>query len=143
MSLVFWRVTSGPPAVIGAISIVATVNGIIAQMVMASRVLYGLAEQGLVPAFLGRVHPVTQTPVTATAMVMAAVYVLAAAFALEHLAEMTSRLTLVIFALINAALVQIKRKGSPAPAGVFTVPIAVPSVGCALCVVLLLADITQ
>ena len=70
LSLVFERVTGASPTAISAISIVATINGIIAQMVMASRVLYGLAEQGLLPSWLARVHPVTRTPILATAVVM-------------------------------------------------------------------------
>lgn len=143
LSLVFERVVGAHASVMSSISIVATINGIIAQIVMASRVVYGLSEQGLLPAPFGRVHPVTQTPILATAVVMAAVFVLAAAFPLEHLAEMTTRLTLVIFALINAALVQIKRKGLAAPSGVFCVPIAVPLIGTMLCVALLFATVTQ
>jgi basic amino acid/polyamine antiporter, APA family len=112
-------------------------------MVMASRVLYGLAEQGLLPTTLARVHPVTRTPVLATAVVMALVYLLAAIFPLEHLAEMTSRLTLIIFAFVNAALVQLKRSGRPAPAKAFVVPISVPAIALFLCVVLLLMELVQ
>jgi basic amino acid/polyamine antiporter, APA family len=143
LSLVFERVTGASPMAISAISIMATVNGIIAQMVMASRVLYGLAEQGLLPTTLARVHPVTRTPVLATAVVMALVYLLAAIFPLEHLAEMTSRLTLIIFAFVNAALVQLKRSGRPAPAKAFVVPISVPAIALFLCVVLLLMELVQ
>jgi basic amino acid/polyamine antiporter, APA family len=143
LSLVFERVTGASPVAISAISIVATVNGIIAQMVMASRVIYGLAEQGLLPAQLARVHPVTRTPILATAIVMVLVYVLAAVFPLEHLAEMTSRLTLIIFAFVNAALVQLKRTGRPAPAKAFVVPIMVPAIGFCLCVILLLTEFVR
>lgn len=143
LSLVFERVTGASPMAISAISIVATVNGIIAQMVMASRVLYGLAEQGLLPTALARVHPVTRTPILATAVVMALVYVLAAVFPLERLAETTSRLTLVIFAFVNAALVQLKRSGRPAPTTAFVVPICVPAIGFFLCVVLLLMELIR
>ena len=141
LSLVFERVTGASPMAISAISIVATVNGIIAQMVMASRVLYGLAEQDLLPTVLARVHPLTRTPILATAIVMVLVYVLAAVFPLERLAEMTSRLTLIIFAFINAALVQLKRSGRSAPRSAFVVPIGVPATGFCLCVVLLLLEL--
>jgi basic amino acid/polyamine antiporter, APA family len=143
LSLVFERVTGASPMAISAISTVATVNGIIAQMVMASRVLYGLAEQGLLPTALARVHPVTRTPILATAVVMILVYVLAAAFALERLAETTSRLTLIIFAFVNAALVQLKRSGRPAPTTAFVVPIGIPAAGFCLCVMLLLTELIR
>lgn len=46
LSLVFARTTGFAPAVITLIAIVATLNGVIVQMVMSARVLYGLAKQG-------------------------------------------------------------------------------------------------
>lgn len=143
LSLVFTRVTGASPTLISAIAVVATVNGIIVQMVMASRVLYGMADRGLLPRGLARVHPATATPLVATGLVVATVMVLAVLFPLERLAEITSYLTLVIFAFVNAALVALKLgpKGrEPAP---FTVPLMVPAVGTLLCVGLLLADLLR
>lgn len=142
LSLVFSRVTGLSPVVISAIAVVATINGIIAQMVMASRVLYGLADQGVLPAALAEVNARTRTPLKATALTAAMVLVLAMTFPLEWLAEMTSRLSLSVFALVNAALYNLKRSQPPdatAPAG-FTVAAWVPACGCLLCVLLLLAD---
>ena len=137
LSLVFQRVTGASPFAISAIAIVATVNGIIALMVMASRVIYGMADRQMLPSGLAHVSPRTRTPTNATALVVVGVLVLALAFPLEELAETTSRLTLVIFAFVNAALVLLKRKGDPLTAGTFSVPIAVPIAGCVLCVALL------
>lgn len=137
LSLVFQRVTGASPAAISGIAIVATINGIIALIVMASRVIYGMADRHMLPAVLGSVHPRTRTPINATVLVSAAVLILAIAFPLESLAEATSRLTLVIFALVNAALVMLKRRAEPTPAGCFTVPITVPIAGCLLCLALL------
>ena len=141
LSLVFERITRAPPAVISLIAIIATLNGVIAQTVMASRVLYGMAEQGLLPPLLGKVDRRTRTPVLATFLVMVVILLLAVTFPLEGLAEMTSRVTLVVFALVNAALVQLKRNGTPAPDGYFSVPILVPIAGLVLCVAMLLADL--
>jgi basic amino acid/polyamine antiporter, APA family len=137
LSLVFERVTGASPTAISAIAIVATVNGIIAQIVMASRVVYGLADRNLLPAALARVNPRTQTPLPATALVVAAVLILAVAYPLESLAETTSRLTLVIFAAVNGALVRLKLTAGPQPATGFAVPIIVPVAGCLLCLALL------
>ena len=47
------------------------------QMIMASRVLYGLADQGSLPAALARVSPRTRTPLLATAAVTLLVGVMA------------------------------------------------------------------
>ena len=138
LSLVFERVTGASPVAISAIAIVATINGIIALMVMSSRVIFGMADRGLLPSALASVSALTRTPLKATALVVGAVLVLALVFPLEGLAETTSRLTLIIFAFVNAALVQIKRKSEPMQRAVFTVPIGVPLAGCVLCLALLI-----
>jgi basic amino acid/polyamine antiporter, APA family len=129
LSLVFERVTGASPAAITAVSIVATINGVIVFMVMGSRVLYGLAAQGLLPALLGRVNGRTRTPLYATALVVAAALVLAVAFPIEGLAEATARLSLLIFAFVNAALLKLKIARVAAPAGTFVVPAWVPVAG--------------
>ncbi len=139
LALVFERATGASPRWLGAIAIIATLNGIIVQIIMASRVIYGLAVQGRLPAALARVHPVTATPIVATGLVVVAVYLLAVFLPLEQLAVWTSRITLVVFALVNAALVRIKLRGDPAPAGVAVQPLAVPALGAIICVAFLLA----
>jgi basic amino acid/polyamine antiporter, APA family len=141
LSLVFERITGASPAAISAIAVIATTNGIIAQIIMAARVMFGLADRNLLPSVLAQISPRTQTPIIATAVVVTAVLVLASAFPLEGLAEMTSRLTLIVFAAVNGALVRFKRSAEPIPTAAFTVPIYVPFVGCVLCVGLLVADI--
>lgn len=80
LSLAFERVTGG--LAISAIAIVATINGIIALIVMASRVIYGMADRDLLPAVLAAVSPLTRTPLNATALVVVAVLVLAVVFPL-------------------------------------------------------------
>lgn len=107
MSLLFARVSGVSPVVITLIAIVATLNGVIIQIVMASRVLYGLGRQGVLPAAISRVHPVTRTPVVATLLVVAVILILALVFPLEGLAEMTSRVVLSVFTLVNAALIRV------------------------------------
>ena len=139
LSLVFERVTGAPPGVISAIAVIATINGVIVQMVMASRVAYGMAERNLAPQWLARVSPFTQTPLRATVLVVLLVLVLALALPLERLAEITSQLTLIVFALVNAALVLLKWRNAPLTEGAYTVPVAVPIAGCGLCVALLIA----
>jgi amino acid transporter len=54
---------------------------------------------------------------------------LALFFPLERLAETTSVIVLIVFAVVNLALVLIKRRGTPAPEGVRTFPIWIPAVG--------------
>jgi amino acid transporter len=143
LSLVYERVTGASPATITAIAIVATINGIIVFMVMASRVLYGMAAQGLLPAWLARVSPRTRTPLAATALVAALVLLLAVAFPIEGLAEMASRMALLDFAFVNAALVKLKMDAVAAPPGAFVVPFWVPVAGFLTSLGLLLSELAR
>ena len=56
LALVFERLTGASPRTMSLIAVVATLNGIIVQIIMASRVLYGLARQGELPGFFGAVN---------------------------------------------------------------------------------------
>jgi amino acid transporter len=89
---------------IAAIAAIAMINGILVQIVMASRVLYGMAREGLLPAFLGALDPHRRTPARATGAVAIAIVALALSFPLLRLAEVTSMVTLAVFAVVNFAL---------------------------------------
>jgi len=117
-----------PPAVATLVTFFAVLNGALIQIIMASRMLYGMTAEGWVPGPFGSVHPRTQTPIVATIFVGVMVLVLAVAFDVVLLAETASTLTLAIFALVNVSLWRLKRR-SPAPASGFSVPIWVPVVG--------------
>ncbi len=133
LSFVFGHITGASPVVITSIAIVATLNGVIIQIIMASRVLYGLGKQGSVPAIFARIHTLTRTPLIATGTITAVVLTLALVFPLEGLAEWTARIVLVIFALVNMALLMLKRRARTAPDGSFTVKIWVPIAGFLTC----------
>ncbi|MBR0984829.1 amino acid permease [Bradyrhizobium liaoningense] len=141
LALVFQRLTGLPPQILGAIAIVATVNGVIVHMIMIGRVLYGLADQGNLPPILARVSPRTGTPIIATLCGVAAILILALAVPLTGLAEWTSRLTLAIFVLVNLALLRIKLTEPKAPSGVFVVPAWVPVAGLLTSASVLLIDL--
>ena len=89
---------------IAAIAAIAMINGILVQIIMAARVLYGMANEGLLPVFFARVDPVHRTPARATWLVAAVIIVLALFFPLLRLAETTSLVTLSVFALVNLSL---------------------------------------
>ena len=141
LALVFERLTGASPHTMSLIAIVATLNGIIVQVIMSSRVLYGLARQGELPAFFGAVNSATQTPLNATAITTALVLVLAVLLPLHHLADLTSRITLVVFALVNLALIRIKAQPQPAPAGTYVAPAWMPWAALVTCAGLLIVDL--
>jgi len=95
---------------ISLISLFAILNGLLAQLIMASRVLYGMAFQGRAPAFLAAVGKRTQTPIVATIIITAVVLIFALWLPLVTLAKTTSFIILIIFALINLSLWRIQQK---------------------------------
>lgn len=141
LTLVFGADQPALSAIFGSIAVVATVNGVLVQMIMASRVLYGLAVQGSLPAVLARVHPRTRTPLIATATVVTVILVLALFVPIAPLARSTSTIVLVVFVLVNAALLRLKIRTRHAAAdpGIFTVPILVPLIGVLSSIALLAA----
>ncbi len=142
LSLVYERLTGASPVLISGIAIFATANTILVQLIMASRVVYGMGSQGTMPKGFTSINPVTQTPLLATAAVVGLTLILALGFNLERLAEMTSQIVLVIWALANMALVLVKRRGDPVPKGAFIVPMWVPVTGFVFsCVLVIVASI--
>jgi amino acid transporter len=95
---------------------------------MASRILYGLAAQGLLPAWLARVNARTRTPVAATAVSGGIVLALALPLGIAVLAQATSAITLTVFACVNLALWRLKGR-EPGPSEGWTVPRWVPAIG--------------
>lgn len=141
LALVFERLTGLPLVTMSAIAIIATLNGIIVHMIMIARVIYGLADQGNLPKALTRLNPVTHTPLLATAIGVAAILVLALAVPIAGLADLTARFTLVIFAIVNLALIRIKSRNEAPPPGIFICPRWVPFAGLASSVLLLVIDL--
>ena len=129
LSLVFRTIAGVSPATISLIAIVATLNTILAQMTMAARVVYGLARQGDLPGFAGRVHPKTATPLFATAVIVAATLVLALLVPFERLAEGTSLATLLVFALVNLSLLRLRHRRIHTDGPHVRVPLWVPAAG--------------
>lgn len=141
LALVFERLTGLPLATMTAIAIVATLNGVIVHMILIARVIYGLADRGNLPKVLTRLNPVTHTPLLATAIGVGAILVLALTVPLVGLADLTSRFTLVIFIIVNVALIRIKKKEQAPPAGAFVCPLWVPFAGLISTVLLLASDL--
>jgi amino acid transporter len=143
LALVFERLTGASPKTMSLIAVMATLNGIIVQIIMASRVLYGLAQQRELPAILARVNPVTRTPLFATTLTTAIVLALALSLPLHHLAETTSRLTLVVFTVVNISLIRIKRRSPTNPEAAFVTPAWLPWAAAGACILLLVLDATM
>ncbi|WP_299349826.1 amino acid permease [uncultured Shimia sp.] len=123
-----WQAYSTTPAVfLSAIAVAAALNGVLAQIVMAARVLFGLGRQGGLFAVFHHVHPRLGTPVLGSLGVGVAVILCALWLPVATLAEVSATVLLMVFVLVNAALLRMKLKSDVSPA--FQVPRAVPVLG--------------
>ncbi|MDH3299131.1 MAG: APC family permease [Acidimicrobiia bacterium] len=104
LALLFEQLTGRSGDVVSAMAAVAMINGILVQIMMAARVLFGMGQEGLAPRWLGVAGRRRQTPVRATALVASAVIVLALGVPLLRLAEVTSVVVLAVFAMVNLSL---------------------------------------
>lgn len=108
----FAQFTGLPAWPVSLLATLAMVNGILVQIIMASRVIYGMSREKLLPAWFGAVDPVRRTPTRAIAVVTAIIAVLALAAPLIQLATATSYMILAIFALVNLSLIRIARRAA-------------------------------
>ena len=123
------------------ITLFAVANTALMNFIMGSRLIYGMSRQGLLPAVLGLVHSTRRTPHVAILTLAAVVSILAFSGDISELASATSLLLLLVFALMNTALIILKlRKGEAA--GRFEVPLFVPFLGCLICAVLVVSRVT-
>lgn len=125
-----------PPTLINAIAALAIINGALIQLIMASRLLYGLASTQQIPTFFAYVDPRTYTPLVTTAMVTAVTLLLSLPGTLKGLAEATSAIMLLVFALVNLAAWRVKRL-MPTEEGLSTFPMWVPLAGFVISMVFL------
>lgn len=137
LNLVFSSAPEEARTLFDLIATVATLNGVLIQMIMASRVLYGLAEQGQLPSQLAIIHPKTHTPIMASCLVGAIILALSIFFPIEHLAEATASIALCVFAIVNVALIILKLRAQSPDQDIYQVSIVIPIIGCVSCVMLL------
>jgi basic amino acid/polyamine antiporter, APA family len=120
-----------PTRLFAVIGLLAIANGALINMIMASRLLYGMAEEEVVPAALGRVHPTRRTPWVSIVVTTAAALVLAATGDLEPLADTTVLLLLNVFIIVNVAVLVLRRE--QVEHDHFRVPTMIPFLGIASC----------
>jgi len=103
----------GPLAVntkiFAAIALVAVSNTALINMIMASRIVYGMARQGIIPTGLAHVHGTRRTPVYAIVFTSLIAFVLIVTGDLSTLADMTVLLLLLVFAIVNISVLVLRR----------------------------------
>lgn len=121
-----------PPWVMTAIALFAVGNTALVNYITASRMLYGMAQQNLLPDHLGRVHEERRTPHFAIVALLAILIPLALLGSIKELASATVLLLLFVFAIVNGALAILQWRADEAP-GHFEIPRFVPIAGMAVC----------
>lgn len=106
---VYQKATGWPPIVLAFIGLAAITNGLLAHMVMGSRMLYGLSKQGWA---VKELQEVTHhgTPGKGTVLVALSIALAAWTVPLERLAELTSLLLLTVFIVVNLSLIVLRRQ---------------------------------
>jgi len=98
------------------ISMFAVANSALINMLMASRLLYGMSRQAVLPAFLGKVHRGRRTPWAAILFTTALAFGLivyvssASSDAIATLGGTTSLLLLGVFTLVNICVLVLRRR---------------------------------
>ena len=124
-----------PEKLFSAIGLLALSNGALINMIMASRLLYGMAQEGVVPRPFALVLSERRTPWFAIAFTTAIAAVLVATGDLDELADTTVALLVVVFAIVNVCVLVLRR--DPVDHEHFVVPSFVPVVGIAISLALL------
>lgn len=124
----FWAVLLAAGAVIAIASVVLTV------LYGQTRILFAMSRDGLVPKVFSTIHERTGVPRANTIIVSLFCGVLAAAIPLGQLADATSIGTLFAFALVNIAVIVLRRT-RPTMTRTFRVPLSplFPLIGFGLC----------
>jgi len=133
----YQTITGRDPVVLTLVAMFAVINGALVQVIMVSRLLYGMGKRFRPLAPFSAVNRRTRTPLRATLAVAGIVLVLAVWLPVRTLAEYTSGLVLLVFVLVNISLITIKR-ARPVERGVRVVPSWIPWTGAASTVSLLL-----
>jgi amino acid transporter len=125
-----------PSPVYSVIAMFAVANTALLNFIMGSRLIYGMAQQNLLPRFLSRVHSARKTPHVAVFAVFAILLLLALSGDVSALAKATSVLLLSCFLLMNISLIILKRRKDEPP-GKFEIPLIIPVLGAITCAFML------
>lgn len=115
-----------PQVIFTLIALFAVLNTALLNFITASRLLFGMSREGLLPTWLGKLHPQRATPYRTLLVILPIAIFLALSGTLQFLAGTTATLILAMFCLVNLSLLAIKRR-EPQNSG-FQVPYLIPAI---------------
>ncbi|WP_440098299.1 APC family permease [Streptosporangium sp. H16] len=125
-----------PPKLFALIALLAVGNTALINMLMASRLVYGMAREGIVPRVFAAVHPTRSTPWVAIVFTVGVAAVLVATGDVGGLADTTVLLLLCVFTLVNVAVLLLRK--DRVDHDHFRAPSWMPVLGAVVCFVLVL-----
>jgi APA family basic amino acid/polyamine antiporter len=138
-----------PTKLFAAIALLAVSNGALINMIMASRIVYGMGDQGVMPTVFSIVHPGRRTPWVSILFTAAIALLVLATIgrndeALSTLGSTTVVLLLLAFVMVNISVLVLRR--DPVEHEHFRTPTAFPILGAVVAAALLIyqaaSDIT-
>src|SRR5215207_5028811 len=102
---------SVPTKLFAAIALLAVSNGALINLIMASRITYGMADQGVLPGVFARVHEGRRTPWVAILFVTTIALIMLISLgvdALDTLSSTTVVLLLLAFIMVNSAVLALR-----------------------------------
>jgi amino acid transporter len=121
-----------PIGLFGVITMFAVANSALINMLMASRLVYGLAKERVLPPLLGKVHRQRRTPTTAILFTTALAFgLITFVGAVPALGGTTALLLLIVFTVVNVAVLVLRK--DPVDADHFRTPTVLPVIGALAC----------
>lgn len=131
-----------PPWLMTLIALFSVGNTALVNYITASRLIYGMSQQKLLPDHLGRIHATRLTPHVAIVALLGLLIPLALLGSIKELASATVLLLLFVFAIVNGALFILQCRAGEAP-GQFEIPRFVPVLGMIVCAGLILVRLAS
>ncbi|MEU6485058.1 APC family permease [Streptomyces sp. NPDC046887] len=98
-----------PPKLFALIALFAVTNSALINIMMASRLCYGMANERILPRAMGKVLPRRRTPVVGIVFVSLLAIGLVSTGEIEGLGDTTSFLLLCVFAVVNVAVLVLRK----------------------------------
>jgi amino acid transporter len=120
-----------PLGLFAVIGLFAVVNSALINMLMASRLLYGMANERVLPRVFATVHPTRRTPWVSIVFSSVIAYILVVSVDLSVLGGTTALLLLAVFTIVNVAVLVLRK--NKVEHRHFRAPTWAPVVGVFLC----------
>ncbi|BBH68780.1 amino acid permease [Actinoplanes sp. OR16] len=120
-----------PLGIFAFITMFAVANSALINMMMASRLLYGMANERVLPRVLGRVHRTRRTPWVGIVFTTVIAFGLIWFADLTALGGTTALLLLCVFTVVNVAVLVLRR--DPVDHDHFKAPTVIPVLGALAC----------